>query len=31
MAAAKVPTETAPKQMVVKPEKVSAPQVGGKH
>lgn len=31
MAAAKVPTEAAPKQMVVKPEKVSAPQVGGKH
>ena len=31
MAAAKVPTKAAPKQNIVKPMKVSAFQVGGKH
>ncbi|XP_037378527.1 60S ribosomal protein L24-like [Talpa occidentalis] len=30
MAAAKAPTKAAPKQKIVKPVKVSAPQVGGK-
>ncbi|MBZ3887893.1 60S ribosomal protein L24 [Sciurus carolinensis] len=31
MVAAKAPTKAAPKQKIVKPVKVSAPQVGGKH
>ncbi|XP_006890000.1 PREDICTED: 60S ribosomal protein L24-like [Elephantulus edwardii] len=31
MAATKAPTKAAPKQNIVKPVKVSAPQVGGKH